>query len=47
MKELQALGLKMDLLEQDELERQKYIYAQRMEEVETLSAATSIATENE
>lgn len=47
VKELQALGLKMDLLEQGELDHQKNVYAQRMEEVETLSAATSIVTENE
>lgn len=47
IKELQALGLKMDLLEQPELDIQKALYEHRMEEVETFSAANSIVTENE
>ena len=47
VKELQALGLKMDLLEQGDLDIQKQLYADRMGEVETLSAANNIVTEND
>ncbi len=37
----------MDLLEQGDLDIQKQIYADRMEEVETLSAAGILVTETE
>ena len=37
IKELQALGLKMELLEQNEVQERTEYYAERMGEVEVLS----------
>jgi DNA-directed RNA polymerase subunit beta len=47
IKELQALGLKMELLEGSEVKDRTDIYAGRMEEVEVLSALAAATSESE
>lgn len=47
IKELQALGLKMELLEGAEVQERTDIYANRMEEVEVLSAISATSSEAE
>ncbi len=47
IKELQALGLKMELLEQPEITERNSIYEDRMGEVEVLSEVAKTASQSE